>query len=127
MKILVVDDERAVQSLFQQWFEDEIDAGLFAFDFVFSAEEALEYVKSGKGTGLVLILSDINMPGLNGLELLRLLKERFKNIPVVIITAYGDDYNVNTAKKYGADDFINKPIDFPFLRDKLTQYVSGSH
>lgn len=127
MKILVVDDERAVQSLFQQWFEEDIDSGMLDFDFVFSAEEALDYVKSGRGAGLVLILSDINMPGLNGLELLRMLKEQFKHIPVVIITAYGDDYNVSTAKKYGADDFINKPIDLPLLREKLKHYMSGGH
>lgn len=120
MKILVVDDERDVQALFEQRFRKEIKNGDFNFVFAFSGEEALNYLMSHEQEA-VLILSDINMPGMSGLQLLGEIKQKyFKPPPVVMmITAYGDDENFNTAKALGADDFLTKPVDFTLLKDKL--------
>ena len=121
MKILVVDDERDVQALFEQRFRKEIRAGEIDFAFAFSGEEALEFLKKNEHE-TILILSDINMPGMSGLELLERIKSRFVNPPpvVMMITAYGDDENFNLAKNLGADDFLTKPIDFTELKEKLT-------
>ena len=120
MKILVVDDERDVQALFEQRFRKEIKNGDFNFVFAFNGEEALNYLMSHEQEA-VLILSDINMPGMSGLQLLGEIKQKyFKPPPVVMmITAYGDDENFNTAKALGADDFLTKPVDFTILKDKL--------
>jgi len=121
MKILVVDDEKDVQALFEQRFRKEIRAGEIDFAFAFSGEEALEFLKKNEHE-TILILSDINMPGMSGLELLDRIKSRFVNPPpvVMMITAYGDDENFNMAKNLGADDFLTKPIDFTELKEKLT-------
>ena len=120
MKILVVDDEQDVQTLFQQRFRKEIKNGELDFAFAFSGEEALTYLQNSDQKA-VLILSDINMPGMSGLELLEQIKTHFHKPPpiVMMITAYGDEENFNTAKKLGADDFITKPLDFQLLKDKL--------
>lgn len=120
MKILVVDDEKDVQALFEQRFRREIKNGEMLFDFAFSGEEALEYLHRHEQEA-VLILSDINMPGMSGLELLRRIKEEHYEPPpvVMMITAYGDADNYNTAKNLGADDFLTKPVDFAALKDKL--------
>nr|WP_294902896.1 response regulator [uncultured Lacibacter sp.] len=120
MKILVVDDEQDVQALFEQRFRREIKNGEFNFVFAFSGEEALLYLNSHQHEA-VLILSDINMPGMSGLQLLEEIKHKhYKPPPVVmIITAYGDAENFNTAKKLGADDFLTKPVDFIVLKEKL--------
>ncbi|NCU05467.1 MAG: response regulator [Chitinophagaceae bacterium] len=120
MKILVVDDEQDVQALFEQRFRREIKNGEFNFVFAFSGEEALSYLNSHQHEA-VLILSDINMPGMSGLQLLEEIKHKhYKPPPVVmIITAYGDAENFNTAKKLGADDFLTKPVDFIVLKEKL--------
>jgi CheY-like chemotaxis protein len=120
MKILVVDDERDIQTLFQQRFRKEIRDGEMNFVFAFSGEEALDYMKVNDQEA-ILILSDINMPGMNGLELLKHIKEKYATPPpiVMMITAYGDDGNYNEAMKLGADDFLTKPLDFPHLKDKL--------
>src|SRR5680860_44890 len=111
MKILVVDDEHDVKTLFQQRFRKEIKNGTMDFEFAFSGEEALSYLKQNEKEA-VLILSDINMPGMSGLELLEHIKQEFdKPVPIVMmITAYGDDENFNTAKRLGADDFLTKPV-----------------
>ncbi|CAM4089343.1 response regulator [Gillisia hiemivivida] len=124
MKILVVDDERDVQALFQQRFRKEIKNGDLYFDFAFSGEEALAYLKQNQKEAL-LILSDINMPGMNGLELLEYIKQEFqKPVPIVImITAYGDDENYKTAQRLGADDFLTKPVDFKILKEKLIKVI----
>ena len=119
MEILVVDDEPAIPSLFKQVFRQELKEGLLTFRFCASAEEALEYIKNAQDIRTILILSDIHMPGMNGLELLRILKKQHPELTVLTVTAYGDDKNRQTATSYGADDFINKPIDFPNLRQKL--------
>ena len=120
MKILVVDDEEDVQALFLQKFRKEIKGHEMEFAFAFSGEEALQYLQTNEH-GAVLILSDINMPGMSGLELLRLIKEKYEKPPprVMMITAYGDDENYNQAMKLGADDFLTKPVDFVALKDKL--------
>ena len=120
MKILVVDDEKDVQVLFQQKFRKEIREGEMDFAFAFSGEEALECMKTYDHEA-VLILSDINMPGMSGLQLLQKLKESYKAPPpvVMMITAYGDDANYKEAMKYGADDFLTKPVDFVSLKEKL--------
>ena len=120
MKILVVDDEQDVQMLFEQRFRKEIKAGEMNFVFAFSGEDALAYLNSHQHEA-VLILSDINMPGMSGLELLERIKTKgYKPPPVVMmITAYGDAENFNTAKALGADDFLTKPVDFTALKEKL--------
>lgn len=122
MKILVVDDEKDVKDLFLQRFRKEIKTGEMDFDFAFSGEEALEYLNKNERKA-VLILSDINMPGMSGLELLQHIKQKFHKPPptVMMITAYGDDENFNIAKKLGADDFLTKPVDFKMLKEKLLQ------
>jgi len=120
MKILVVDDEKDIQILFEQRFRREIKSGELQFAFAFSGEEALNYLAKLDHEA-VLILSDINMPGMSGLELLRRIKERNSQPPpvVMMITAYGDTENYNTAMKLGADDFLTKPVDFTLLKEKL--------
>jgi two-component system chemotaxis response regulator CheY len=124
MKILVVDDERDVQALFEQRFRKEIKAGDMNFIFAFSGEEALDYLNQLQHEA-VLILSDINMPGMSGLELLEQIKQKHHKPPpvVMMITAYGDDENYNMAKKLGADDFLTKPVDFVALKEKLKQQL----
>jgi len=122
MKVLVVDDEKDVQFLFQQRFRREIKNGEYEFVFTFSGEEALGYLREHRHEE-ALILSDINMPGMSGLELLEKIKENYKNPPpvVMMITAYGDEHNYNTALKLGADDFMTKPVDFTQLKEKLKE------
>ena len=119
-KILAVDDEKDMQSLFEQRFRKEIKTGLVEFAFASSGEEALSYLEANNHEA-VLILSDINMPGMSGLELLQEIKHRYLSPPpiVMMITAYGDAENYNTAIRLGADDFLTKPIDFVLLKQKL--------
>ncbi len=120
MKILVVDDEKDIQLLFEQRFRKEIREGSVSFAFAFSGEEALDYLNRHEHEA-VLILSDINMPGMSGLELLEQIKQKYMKPPpvVMMITAYGDEENFNTAKRLGADDFLTKPVDFTLLKEKL--------
>ena len=120
MKILVVDDEKDVQVLFEQRFRREMKSGEMQFVFAFSGEEALAYLEQNNSEA-VLILSDINMPGMSGLQLLGLIKEKHKEPPplVMMITAYGDAENYNTAMQLGADAFLTKPLDFSMLKEKL--------
>ena len=120
MKILVVDDEKDIQTLFEQRFRKEIRNKLVEFVFAFSGEDALVYLNQHKHEA-VLILSDINMPGMSGLELLKEIKQKFENPSpaVMMITAYGDEDNYNQAIKFGAEDFLTKPVDFKLLKEKL--------
>jgi len=119
MKILVVDDEKDVQVLFEQRFRKEIRNKEMEFAFAYSGEDALKYLNEMHEA--VLILSDINMPGMSGLELLRHIKEKHHEPPpvVMMITAYGDADNYNTAMNLGADDFLTKPLEFSLLKEKL--------
>jgi len=120
MKVLVVDDEVDVRSLFEQRFRKEIKSGEIEFAFAFSGEEALTFLHAHEHEA-VLILSDINMPGMSGLQLLERIKQKYHKPPpvVMMITAYGDEENYNMAKKLGADDFLTKPVDFVLLKQKL--------
>ncbi len=120
MKILVVDDEKDVQTLFEQRFRKEIRDREMEFVFAFSGEEALVYL-NGHEHEAVLILSDINMPGMSGLELLGHIKQKYHKPPpvVMMITAYGDTDNYDTAMRLGADDFLTKPVEFNLLKEKL--------
>jgi CheY-like chemotaxis protein len=120
MKILVVDDERDVQGLFEQRFRREIKNGEMNFAFAYSGEEAINFLNNRQHEA-VLILSDINMPGMSGLDLLKKIKDEHHEPPpvVMMITAYGDADNYNTAMKLGADDFLTKPLDFSLLKEKL--------
>lgn len=124
MKILVVDDERDVRFLFEQKFRREIKSGEMIFSFAYSGQDALDYLHTNQQEA-VLILSDINMPGMSGLELLRHIKnEKHEPAPVVMmITAYGDQENRNTAMQLGAYDFLIKPVDFSGLKEKLKGIV----
>jgi len=120
MKILVVDDEQDIKTLFEQRFRKEIRDKAVHFAFAFSGEDALAYLESIEHEA-VLILSDINMPGMSGLELLGHIKQKYLKPPpvVMMITAYGDKENYNTAMRLGADDFLTKPVDFVTLKEKL--------
>ena len=125
MKILVVDDEKDIQTLFEQRFRKEIRDHEMEFAFAFSGEEALTYLNLHDHEA-VLILSDINMPGMSGLVLLKHIKEKYEKPPpiVMMITAYGDDENYNEAMSLGADDFLTKPVDFVSLKEKLKNFIS---
>ncbi|WP_017748904.1 response regulator [Scytonema hofmannii] len=116
---MIVDDEQDVQLLFQQKFRRESRQNQITLYFAFSGEEALERLQNNLTKSLSLILADINMPGMNGLELLKIIKERFPDLKVFIITAYDDDNNYQTAKNLGADDYITKPIEFNKLKEKI--------
>jgi CheY-like chemotaxis protein len=120
MKILVVDDEKDIQPLFEQRFRKEIRNGEIEFAFAHSGEAALQYLAKNSSEA-VLILSDINMPGMSGLDLLGKIKLEYSEPPpvVMMITAYGDEENYKSAMELGADDFITKPVDFNTLKEKI--------
>jgi two-component system chemotaxis response regulator CheY len=122
MKILVVDDEADVQPLFLQRFRKEIRNNEIEFDFALSGEDALKYLED-KHSEVVLILSDINMPGMSGIELLGHIRNDFGDPPpppvVMMVTAYGDEENYKQAMDNGANDFLTKPLDFDLLKQKL--------
>ncbi len=120
MKILVVDDEADVQPLFLQRFRKEIKSGEIAFNFAQSGEEAMSFL-SVNHSEVVLILSDINMPGMSGLELLDKIRHTYDQPPpvVMMITAYGDEENYQKSMELGANDFLTKPLDFNNLKEKL--------
>jgi CheY-like chemotaxis protein len=123
MRILVVDDEQDVKTLFLQRFRREIREGIFDFSFCYSGEEALNFLTDHEHEA-ILILSDINMPGMTGIELLRRIKSENICSPtprVMMITAYGDKDNHEQAMALGADDFLDKPLDFTSLKEKLSQ------
>ena len=124
MKILVVDDEADVQPLFIQRFRKEIKSGEFDFSFALSGEEALNYLHSAHSE-IVLILSDINMPGMTGIELLSRIRHEYETPPpvVMMITAYGDEENRTQAMTNGANDFLTKPLDFNLLKEKLKTFT----
>jgi YesN/AraC family two-component response regulator len=119
IKILVVDDETDVEPLFTQKFRKDIREQEIQFHFAFSGEEALKFMSTLEPFDLVLVLSDINMPGMTGLELLRQTKEKFPKLHVMMVTAYGDQSNYEKAMKFGADEFLTKPIDFNLLKEKI--------
>ena len=119
MKIMVVDDEQDVKLLFEQKFRKEIKSGKIAFLFAFSGEEACDYFKNNGPSDVNQILSDINMPGMNGFDLLKWIKGNYPELKVAMISAYGDEKNYNQAKEYGCDDYFTKPLDFGELKEKV--------
>jgi len=119
MKVVVVDDERDVQALFEQRFRREIRQGQIDLHFAFSGEEALKLLEDRGIADIVLILSDINMPGMNGLELLKAIKSRYPHLKVFMVTAYGDEATHKRALESGCDDYLTKPIDFAMLKEHL--------
>jgi CheY-like chemotaxis protein len=121
--ILVVDDEPDVEDLFRQQFRRDLRAGRFTMDFAQSAGLALQRIADAKGVSLILILSDINMPGMSGLELLPLAKAARPDVPVIMITAYGDPETRQRALENGAEALLTKPIDFGILRSEIDRRV----
>jgi CheY-like chemotaxis protein len=119
--ILVVDDEPDVESLFRQQFRRDVRSARFIMEFATSAPEALERAKSIPDPSLILILSDINMPGMSGLEMLPKVKAARPNVPVIMITAYGDEATKKKAAELGAAGLLTKPIDFGALRQEIDQ------
>jgi len=124
MKFLVVDDEEDVEMLFRQKFRKEIRKGLLKMVFAFSGKEAMEVLNSTQPPEVMYIFSDINMPGMSGLELLEKVKNQFPNIKVSMISAYGDRENYDRAIESGAKAFFTKPIDFNSLKDEINQYLN---
>jgi CheY-like chemotaxis protein len=120
LKLLVVDDESDVQFLFQQKFRKEIKSGEMQIKYALNGSSALELIESMENKTEYLILTDINMPGMNGIELLKKIKARYPELKVFVITAYGDEQNFNTAKSFGADDYFTKPLQFDLLKEKLS-------
>ena len=121
MYILIVDDEPDVESMFRQHFRRDLRSGRFIMEFANSAPAALEQVKSNPDASL--ILSDINMPGMSGLEMLPKVKAVRPNVPVIMITAYGDEATRKKAAELGAAGLLTKPIDFGLLRQEIDQRV----
>ena len=124
--ILVVDDEPDVAEMFRQRFRREARQGTYVLHFATSGEEALDKLSNGVRPELIVILSDINMPGMDGLSLLREIKQRRPDLPVMMVTAYGDDERRRRAADYGASEFITKPVDFDLLKTQLQQLSSGA-
>jgi CheY-like chemotaxis protein len=119
VSILVVDDEPDVPDLFRQRFRREARQGTYALHFAASGEEALAKLGDGVRPELIVILSDINMPGMDGLELLRCVKERWPELPVMMVTAYCDEERRRRADEFGACEFVTKPVDFEQLKAQL--------
>jgi CheY-like chemotaxis protein len=123
--ILVVDDEPDVELLFRQHFRHDLRAGRFTMEFAQSAPAALQRITDATGVSLILILSDINMPGISGLELLPKAKALRPDVPVIMITAYGDAETKRKALENGAEALLTKPIDFVTLRNEIDMRVEG--
>jgi CheY-like chemotaxis protein len=124
--VLVVDDEPDVETLFRQQFRRDLRTQRFVMDFAHSAGEALSRIASTIGQSLILILSDINMPGMTGLEMLPKVKEMRPEVPVIMITAYGDADTRRKALESGAEGLLTKPIDFTLLREEIDQRLAAA-
>ena len=121
--ILVVDDEPDVESLFRQQFRHDLRAGRFTMDFAQSGAMALQRITDAADVSIILILSDINMPGMSGLELLPKAKAMRPDVPIIMITAYGDAETKRKALENGAEALLTKPIDFGMLRSEIDMRV----
>src|SRR5215472_2058329 len=126
VRVLVVDDEPDVEALFRQQFRREVRQGLYLLDFALSGESALNKLDGCVGEEIILLVSDINMPGMSGLDLIPEVKERRPKLPVFMISAYGDAERVQTAMTRGASKFITKPVDFPLLKREVSQVVADA-
>ena len=126
MKFLIVDDEKDVEMLFRQKLRKEVRSGDIELEFAFSGIEALEFLRSQQPPEVMYIFSDINMPGMTGLELLDKVKAEFPQIHVTMISAYGDKENYNRAINSGAKRFFVKPIDFDSLKGELNEIIGNA-
>lgn len=126
VSILVVDDEPDVADLFRQRFRREARDGTYVMHFAQSGEGAMQQLTDGIEPTLIVILSDINMPGMDGLELLGQIKQRFPGMPVMMVTAYGDDERRRRARELGAFEFVTKPVDFEQLKAQLRQLSTAA-
>ena len=127
VSILVVDDEPDVAEMFRQCFRREARNGTYVMHFANSGQEALDKLATGIEPQLIVILSDINMPVMDGLELLREIKTRRPYLPVMMVSAYGDDERLRLAGEYGAAEFITKPVDFDLLKTQLRDLSDAAH
>ena len=127
VSILVVDDESDVAELYRQRFRREVRQGTYTMHFANSGEDALGKLAGGVEPTLIAILSDINMPGMDGLDLLGEIKQRYPELPVMMVTAYGDDERRRRAEELGAAEFLTKPVDFDHLKEQLRQLPSTPH
>jgi two-component system, response regulator, stage 0 sporulation protein F len=125
IKFLVVDDEIDVEMLFRQKFRKEIRNGDIELVFAFSGHDALDILNSTQPPDVVYVFSDINMPGMSGLQLLAKIKKDYPNIKVSMISAYGDSENYSRAIESGAKEFFTKPIDFNSLRDEILSFIGN--
>ena len=126
VSILVVDDEADVAQLFRQQFRREVRDGRYAMHFAASGEDALALLSNGIEPTLIVIMSDINMPGMDGLALLGEIKRQFPELPVMMVTAYGDDERRRRAIELGAFEFVTKPVDFTHLKERLRQLPAAA-
>jgi CheY-like chemotaxis protein len=126
VSILVVDDEPDVADLFRQRFRREAREGTYVMHFAASGVEALERLDHTIEPQLIVILSDINMPGMDGLALLQEIKARWPDLPVMMVTAYGDDERRRRADELGAFEFVTKPVDFDLLKARLSQLPTSA-
>ena len=126
VSILIIDDEPDVEDLFRQRFRRETRKGSYVLHFAGSGETALDMLAHDITPQLIVILSDINMPGMDGLTLLREIKQRRPDLPVMMVTAYGDNERRQRASEYGAAEFITKPVDFDRLKRQLQYLASGA-
>ena len=124
VSILVVDDEPDVADLFRQRFRREARDGTYVMHFANSGEAALSQLANGIEPTLIVILSDINMPGMDGLTLLGEIRQRFPDMLVMMVTAYGDDERRRRASDLGASEFLTKPMDFDHLKTQLRQLTA---
>jgi DNA-binding NtrC family response regulator len=124
LDILVVDDEKDANLLFKQNFKEEVKRGLIKFHFALSGEEALQLLQKNLSIQLVLILSDINMPDMSGLDLLKLIKKNYPHLTVFILTVYGDALNCQLVWEYGAEEIINKPLNFAYLKKLVLDFAN---
>jgi CheY-like chemotaxis protein len=121
INVLIVDDEPDIAVLFRQQFRRETREGVYVLHFALSASDALDHLAREITPQRIVILSDINMPGMDGLALLREIKKRRPELPVMMLTAYGDDERRLRARESGAADFLTKPVDFDFLKVRLRE------
>jgi len=126
VKVLIVDDEPDVETMFRQQFRREVRQGLYTLDFALSGAVALEKLAGHVGDEIILLVSDINMPGMSGLELLPAVKQQRPDLPVFMISAYGDAGTVAIALQRGANKFLTKPVDFPQLKQDVSAVIAGA-
>ena len=124
VRVLVVDDEPDVETLFRQQFRREVRDGLYSLEFALSGQAALDILADSVGESIILLVSDLNMPGMSGLELLPAVKATRPELPVFMISAYGDKDTMATAMDRGASKFLTKPVDFPQLKREVTAVIA---